>query len=76
MKEKYIEERFEAYHVFGEHSDGAVDVASASGDIVTHIRWRDAETLIQDRRSVLDMLVKLAQKLDEVAPEEFKKIWY
>lgn len=51
MREKYVEERFPRYFVFGEHADGRVDVASA-----------DKDTLATGRRSLYPVLVRPALK--------------
>jgi hypothetical protein len=77
MREKYVEERFPRYFEFGTHQDGRlVDIASSLNDTVATVAPEHAINLIKDRDAVLDMLVKLALKLDEIDTEAFKKIWY
>ena len=76
MREKYVEERFPQYMIFGEYEDGFVDVASVNDDIVTHVSREDAQRLIQERSNILDMLVTLALAFDEAAPDTFSQIWY
>ncbi len=76
MREKYVEERFNRYFVFGTHRGGEVDVACAAADTLATVSKEQAEALIADRDKVLNMLVKVALKLDEVAPDEFNKLWY
>jgi hypothetical protein len=76
MREKYIEEQFPSYMVFGEHRDGYVDVASSQGDIVTHILKKEAEQLIYERRVLLNKLIKVSLAFAEINHEEFTKIWY
>jgi hypothetical protein len=77
MREKYIEERFPRYFEFGTHQDGRlVDIASSLNDTVATVAPKHAINLIKDRDAVLNMLVKLALKLDEIDTEAFKKIWY
>ena len=75
MKEKYVEERFPRYFVFGSSVTELVDVCADSG-LVAVVREEDAQTLIKQRDDVLDMLVSLAQALDEVDKEKFNSVWY
>lgn len=77
MREKYIEESFPRYRIFGEYPDGArVDVATINGNIVTHVTREDARRLIADRDAVVDRLVKIALAFDKAAPEAFSAAWY
>jgi len=78
MLEKYIEERFNRYMVFGEHVDDIelVDVADSVQDMVQGVTRDDAARIIKDRDTTIDMLVRLAQKLDEVDEASFREIWY
>lgn len=75
MKEKYIEERFPRYFTYGQRGS-LVDVASVNNDTVATVSQEHADNLINDRDEVIDMLIRLAQKLDEISHEEFAKIWY
>ena len=76
MKEKYIENEFPPYFEFGVHPDGRVDLANEANDLVATVSKEHADNLIQDREKMLMMLIKLATRLDELAPEEFDKVWY
>ena len=77
MRVKYIEERFQPYFIFGEYPDGIrVDIASSSNSTIATLSREQAETIIGERWEVLNMLSKLALKLDEVSPNDFDKIWY
>ena len=76
MREKYVEERFPRYMIFGEHKDGCVDVATPNGDVVTHVSREDAQRIIQERDEVIDMLVTLALAFDDAATDTFTKLWY
>ena len=75
MKEKYIEESFRRYFIFGESANGQyVDVADSEGDIVTHIRRDEAERLIVDRNIVVDALIRCIQLHGEKAYEVYRKM--
>ena len=79
MKRKYVESRFPNYFIFGKHPDGRVGVvanveSSSALDIL--LRKEQADLLCKERNEVLDMLIKLIEKLDEIAPQEFHKLWY
>jgi hypothetical protein len=77
VKEQYVEDRFKPYFVFGEHQDGDhVDVFDRNDCIVAGVSREVASKLIEDRSLAIDMIIELALKLDEVAPDEFQKIWY
>ena len=77
MREKYIEESFPRYFIFGEYDDGIhVDVASIDGDIVSKITREDARRLISERDKILDKLIKTALKFAETNDKEFTKFWY
>lgn len=76
MREKYVEESFPRYFIFGEHRDGMVDIASTKNDTVATVTREHAINLINDREAVVDRLVKIALRFAEVAPEEFSKSWY
>lgn len=79
MKEKYVEEVYPRYFIFGTHSDGKVDVASSHNDTivtVVTVSRQQARTLIEDRDKAIDRLVELADAFDKAAPLKFKKFWY
>lgn len=75
MRYKYVEERFHRYFEHGVHPDGKIDVSDINGTIAT-VTPDEARKLIADRDAAVNMLCNLAVKLDEVAPEEFSKLWY
>ena len=62
MKEKYVEERFPRYFIFGDLSD-------VNGSL-------DDERLISQREDVVNMVIRLAKALDEIDSRVFKSIWY
>lgn len=75
MREKYIEERFPRWFIFGQTEDQQVCVSHANGDVVV-TSCEVAAELIAERDRVIDMLWKLADALDKAAPETFEEIWY
>ena len=75
MRDKYIEERFPRYFIFGEKGD-IVDVSDPYRDIAYSLTREQANTLIAERDKVIDMLVKVTQALDKVAEETLYDIWY
>ena len=74
MREKYVEERFPSYFIFGSSEEGKVDVASIDNDTVVTVTKEQADIMILSRYSLVDMLVKLA--LDEENQARFLSIWY
>jgi len=76
MRQKYIEERFPRYFVFGTSADGMVDVSSTTIDPVATVSAKQAEVLIEERKKAVNMIVRLALALDDVAPELLYELWY
>jgi len=75
MKDKYIYERFRPYFVFGTSGD-QTDLSDGVNLTVATMSHEHAERIIRERDECIDMLIRLAQKLEEKAPEDFHKIWY
>lgn len=60
MLEKHIDEIVNGnWFIFGEHKDGTVDVASASGDEFTHLTKEQAEKIVAIRDKFLNDLYKV-----------------
>lgn len=76
MKDSYVEQRFPRYFEHGEHTDGRVDVVSLSDDGIATVTRQQAAKLIEQRNTGIDMMCALARKLDEIAPDEFDRLWY
>lgn len=76
MRDKYVEARFPRYFEFGTSSEGRVDLATADDDTVATVLPEHAEKLIQHRDVAVDMIAELAEKLAEISPAAFNKIWY
>jgi hypothetical protein len=76
MKDKYIEEEYPVYFVWGKRVDGRVDIATTSDDTVATVSQEHAEKLIHDRNDLVRRLCDMAQAFDRSSPEEFKKFWY
>jgi len=76
MKDKYIEEKYPVYFVWGERVDGHVDIATTSDDTIATVSQEHAEKLIQDRNDLVRRLCDMAQAFDRSSPEEFNKFWY
>ena len=72
MREKYIEERFPRWWSY----DRCSDIETENGTVGSALNLEHAYMLIQEHNRLLEEMVKLAQKFDEVNPEEFSKHWY
>ncbi len=75
MKQKYIEESFPRWFVFGEGPRG-VDVSDGSRDVAAGVSAEAAKALIEDRNRILDCLIALAQALNDENPDLFGVVWY
>lgn len=77
MRQKYIDEAFSTWIIFGENTDGtSVDIADINGDILSHINRKEAENIIawRDRmQEVLYMLIGDDYKKLEKAQEIINK---
>ncbi len=77
MREKYIEERFPRYFIFGESRDGLwVDVSDGEGDVAQHVSRENAGRIITDRDKIVDALVDLATAFNEADHEAWQLAWY
>lgn len=76
MRDKYYEERFPRYFVFGTNVDKrSCDVSSSLLDPVATV-ISDPNVMIEDRGKIVDMLIKLGNKLEELDVQAFREIWY
>ena len=73
MRDKYIEERFPRYFIFGEDD---CDISDGQGSTIALLSKEDADIVIRDRNEVIDILIALAQKLDDIDPYTFREVWY
>ena len=76
MRDKYIEEVFPRYMIFGECKDGRVDVASVTETIVVGVSHADASRLISQRDSAVQKICDMARAFNDAAPEAFTAFWY
>ena len=76
MREKYVEESYPRWFVFGEYKDGYVDVSDPVQDIAVHVSRHDAERMIAERNKAINALCLLALAFSEAAPKQFAQIWY
>ena len=75
IRDKYIEEKYPLYFVWGNRADGCVDIATTSDDTVATVSQEHAEKLIQDRSDLVHRLCDMAQAFAKSSPEEFEKFW-
>ena len=73
--EKYIEEKFQRWFVFGSSVPGMVDVCDSTHTIVT-VPMITAESIIKERDNLIDKLVKALLELNKSDPIKFKEIYY
>ena len=76
MREKYVEEAYPRWFIFGEYKDGYVDVTDPVQDIAVHVSRKDAERMIAERDKAVNALCWLALKFSEAAPKQFTQVWY
>lgn len=72
---KYIQERFPEYFLFG-YTDRGVNISDGNDDICIISQADDANKIMKDRKEAIEIIEKLALKLNEVSSKEFDKIWY
>lgn len=76
MKAKYIETFFPRYFTLGTDSQtGNVGIWDANRDIAT-VTPDAASKLIGDRDRAIDMMIKLANALDDLDPKKFNETFY
>jgi len=77
MIERYVEERFPRWFVFGRHTNGLdVNIASANDESICCTNKYIANNIIKERDELVDMVYKLADTLDKIDSDKFKEIWY
>lgn len=77
MGEKYIDERFPDWMVFGHYPPSTdVNVTNVNSAVDIRLSPEQAELLVQELAKQKAMLVLLAQELDRIDPNAFNKIWY
>ena len=77
MREKYVEERFPRYFIFGEHpTEDTVDVSDGAKDVLAGISKENANSIIQERDTIITFLWKLADAFDKADKGAFSKFWY
>lgn len=69
MRDKYIEERYKRWFIFGE-KDGLVDISDSEGDILTLVPRELANQIIAERDKYVDKMVAYWK----VRPEEFYQL--
>ena len=74
MKEKYIEEYFNRWFVFGKHSDGAVDISDHDGDVLTKVPEYLANEIIKLRNRYVDDMVSYWMERPEEFFERIKRV--
>ncbi len=77
MKEKYIEERFQNYSIFGKNLvANEVGLAMANDPDVATVTRKEAMKLIENRDDTIDMIKELVQALHKIDPVKLREIWY
>ena len=76
MKEKYVEERFPLWQVFGVSANGHKVYISNGIEGVAVVNKGQANGLIEEHNKAVAMLVKVSQAFDAVESEAFKRCWY
>jgi len=66
VREKYIEERYPRWFVFGNGPAGIkdVDISDGTVDVATRVSKETAEQLITAHNNTIDALIRLAQAFD------------
>ena len=76
MADSPVEFKYPRWFIFGESSDGFVDVSDGERDVFTHIRREDALVLIRERDALIDVMGGMARAFEEADAEAFVKFWY
>ena len=76
MRHKYITDAFPRYFVFGEHSDGMVDVADSSSSTIVTMSLDNANKVITDRDKLINKLCEMAEAFEQADGVAFERFWY
>lgn len=77
MKEQYVENTFLRYFIFGDYPEtDKVDIHDRNKLIAHKVDRRHAELIVEDRNAAVNMIIELANRLDEISPDDFNEVWY
>lgn len=77
MREKYVEERFKRYWLFGQcPNPHLVNVAHRDNPFFFQLPLDTAQSIIKEQDACVDMIVALVAKLEELDPVALTKLWY
>jgi hypothetical protein len=76
VKEKYINEAYPDWMVFGTYPDGNVNLTDANGTFDAEMSQAAADTLLAQHQKLYRAFVSMASAFEDASPEAFRQFWY
>lgn len=76
MKEKYINEAYPEWMVFGTYPNGNVSVTDANSTFDAEMSPADADALLEQHQKLYRAFVRMASAFETASPEAFRQFWY
>jgi hypothetical protein len=76
VKEKYINEAYPEWMVFGTYPDGNVNLTDPNGTFDAQMSSADADAVLKQHQHLYRAFVRMAAAFEAASPEAFKQFWY
>jgi hypothetical protein len=76
VKEKYINEAYPEWMVFGTYPDGNVNLTDANSSFDAEMSQADADALLKEHQKLYRAFVRMASAFEGAAPDAFRQFWY
>ena len=76
MKEKYINEAYPEWMVFGAYPNGNVNVTDANSAFDAEMSQADADAILKQHQKLYRAFVQMANAFETASPEAFRQFWY
>jgi hypothetical protein len=76
MKEKYINEAYPEWMVFGAYPNGNVNLTDANSAFDAEMSAAAADAILKQHQHLYRAFVRMASAFEAASPEAFKQFWY
>jgi hypothetical protein len=76
MKEKYINEAYPEWMVFGAYPNGDVNLTDANSTFDAQMSQSAADAIMKQHQVLYRAFVRMASAFEDASPEAFRRFWY
>lgn len=76
MKEKYVNEAYPEWMVFGTYPNGDVNLTDANSTFDARMPQADADAVLKQHQLMYRAFVRMANAFEAASPEAFRQFWY